>query len=58
MLLCWLNVEPTFDSMLDYRFPSATQQRQNICITFVQRQRLQRLANILQMLYKCFVFAG
>ena len=30
-----------------------SQQTQNICITFVQRW-----SNIVQMLYKCFVFAG
>ena len=32
------------------------QQTQNICITFVQR--LRRWSNIVQMLYKCFVFSG
>ena len=35
-----------------------TQQTQNICITFVQRRSNRRRSNILQMLYKCFVFAG
>ena len=32
---------------------AAAQQTQNICITFVQRW-----ADVVQMLYKCFVFAG
>ena len=43
-----------------------SQQTQNICITCVHlynictmlAQRLRRWANIVQMLYKCFVFAG
>ena len=34
-----------------------SQQTQNICITFVQR-RSNVLPKIVQMLYKCFVFAG
>ena len=35
-----------------------TQQTQNICITFctTSAQRLRRWSNIVQMLYKCFVF--
>ena len=34
----------------------SSQQTQNICTTFVQRRR--RWSNIVQMSYKCFVFAG
>ena len=32
------------------------QQTQNICITFIQR--LRRWSNILQMIYKCFMFTA
>ena len=37
-----------------------TQQAHNSCITFykMSAQRLRRWSNIVQMLYKCFVFAG
>ena len=37
---------------------SKTQQTQNICITFVQGLDQRLGPNIVQMLYKCFVFAG
>ena len=36
-----------------------TKQTQNICITFVQRRpNVFDGSNIVQMLYKCFVFTG
>ena len=50
-----------------YMLQYVSQQTQNTCITFVKHlynicktsaQRLRRWSNIVQMLYKCFVFAG
>ena len=37
-------------------FPASTKRLHNICTT--SAQRLRRWSNIVQMLYKCFVFTG
>ena len=45
------------DKLFQYRVIQSTQ---NICITFctTSAQRVRRWADVVQILYKCFVFAG
>ena len=50
---CYTNVL----CLLGYYLMITTQQTQNICIRLVQR-RSNVWPNLVQMLYKCFVFAG
>ena len=64
LLQRWLNVPPHFHMYIEFIylevglciFPANTKHFHTICTT--SSQRLRRWSNIVQMLYKCFVFAG
>ena len=70
LLQCWAtvcNASPTFHlkqhqfnvlyfMCIQHGFPANTKHLYNICTT--SAQRLRRWSNIVQMVYKCFVFAG
>ena len=52
----WDIRDRTLLNLIYVNMPQDTQQTQNICTT--SAQRLRRWTNIVQMLYKCFVFPG
>ena len=49
-------ISPTLFPLTLSTFPVNTKHLHNICTA--STQRLRRLSNIVQMLYKCFVFTG
>ena len=51
-----LNISIHFTILYIIAFPGNTKHLSNICTMYAQR--LRRWSNIVQMLYKCFVFTG